>query len=369
MRLQIQIFKGLFLLLFAFADFIPAKAQSLDSLQSDTLIVGYTRAAPFIITEKEELEGISIWLWTRVAEELDLNYVLKPMKFSEMLEGLKDGTVDVSINPLTITGARTKEMDFSLPFYASHSTIAIVEEGALHKFFHLLSSVLSYNFISAMLLLAMIIFVFGWVAWFFEHKKNPHQFRPGAKGIWDGVWWSVVTMTTVGYGDKAPKSRGGKMIALIWMFSGLIFISGFTASIASSLTVEQLHSNLESLGDFKDKKVGCVKGTNSANFLKRNFFENLTLSDGLVEGLNVLKSEKVDAFIYDEPLLRYRIKNDPSFEELEIMPIKFNMQFYAFGFCDKSLELEKLVSQKIVQTTETIDWKVLLAEYDLSAEF
>lgn len=343
--------------------------SSVDATASiDTIIVGYTKAAPFIITDQENLEGISIWLFENIAKELGLVYELRPMIFGEMIDALNEGTIDMSINPLTITGERAKHMDFSLPFYASHSTVAIVEHGALHKFLHLLTSVLSYNFLSAVLLLIIVIFIFGWIAWYFEHKENPAQFRTGMKGVWDGVWWSVVTMTTVGYGDKAPRSRGGKMIALIWMFSGLIFISGFTASIASSLTVEQLHSNFDNIADFKNKPIGCVKSTNSANFLRRNFFKNVTLSDELVDGLRLLKEDKVAGFIYDEPLLRYRISNDKEFEDLEIMPIQFNLQFYSFGFSNDRRELEKAVSQEIAILTESLEWRVLLSEYDLGEE-
>ena len=39
---------------------------------SHTLIVGYTRAAPFIVTDKDQLEGLSVWLWEKIANDLDL---------------------------------------------------------------------------------------------------------------------------------------------------------------------------------------------------------------------------------------------------------------------------------------------------------
>jgi CubicO group peptidase (beta-lactamase class C family) len=49
-------------------------------------------------------------------------------------------------------------------------------------------------------------------------------------GIGIGIWWATVTMTTVGYGDKAPMTPGGRIVGLIWMFVGVITISGFTVT-------------------------------------------------------------------------------------------------------------------------------------------
>jgi voltage-gated potassium channel len=53
------------------------------------------------------------------------------------------------------------------------------------------------------------------------------------KSFWDGVWWAVVTVTTVGYGDIYPKSVGGRIVAVIVMLVGIGFIAVLTATISS----------------------------------------------------------------------------------------------------------------------------------------
>ena len=53
-------------------------------------------------------------------------------------------------------------------------------------------------------------------------------------------------MTAVGYDDKSPRTHGGKIVSLIWMFTAIIIVSGFTASIAASLTVDNLEGNIKS---------------------------------------------------------------------------------------------------------------------------
>lgn len=200
----------------------------------DTLIIGYTRAAPFIITEEKDPFGISIWLWEKVASDLNINYELKEMPFSELLNKLGTGEVHASINPLTIIAERCKKLNFTLPFFAFNSTVAHIKTSGLHKILHIVGSIFSFNFLRVIAGLFILIGAIGFTVWYFERKKNPDQFRPNHKGIWDGLWWSAITMTTVGYGDKSPKSRGGKLIALVWMFSGIIFISGFTGSLLPS---------------------------------------------------------------------------------------------------------------------------------------
>ncbi len=51
--------------------------------------------------------------------------------------------------------------------------------------------------------------------------------------VWDGVWWAVVTIGTVGYGDRFPVSIGGRIVGLVVIFFGVGMMSLFTATIAS----------------------------------------------------------------------------------------------------------------------------------------
>ena len=332
---------------------------------NDTLIVAYTPAPPFIVENEGKLEGINIWLWEQIASDLNLQFRLVPMDFTEMLLAVKDGTIDVSINPLTITSDRSKKMEFTHSFFASNSTIAISKSSSLQQFFKFLKSFFSMNFLRGLLALIVFICFFGIVAWYFEKQKNPEQFRSGLKGVFDGIWWSVVTMTTVGYGDKAPKSRGGKMVALVWMFSGLLFISGLTASVASSLTVDKMSNASKDFNEFKERTVGSVKNSSSTEFLKDHFFNDVKLYANVADGLTDLNNRDIEAFMYDEPILKYRIKNDNTFNNLQVLPIKFDLQFYAFGLPKDRTVLEQAISQKILEIIESHEWKIVLNEYNL----
>ncbi|EAR01463.1 substrate-binding periplasmic protein [Maribacter sp. HTCC2170] len=332
----------------------------------DTIKVGYTSAPPFIIEFEDRLEGINIWLWEKVANDLNMEFTYEKMEFKGMLNALENGAIDMSINPLTITSERSKKMEFTDSFYASNSTIAIAEASTLQKFKSFVFGFFNVNFLKGFFLLLFIILLFGVLAWFFERNKNKEQFRTGFNGIWDGIWWSAVTLTTVGYGDKAPKSKLGKVTSLVLMFGGLLFISGLTASIASSLTINQLNSNPDSFNEFKNKTVGSIKNSSSNEFLKNHFFKEIKVYDGVVPSLKELNNNKIDAVIYDEPILKYRIQQDSTLNKLSVLPIKFDVQFYAFGLTKNNIELEQRISQKILEIIESQEWQIILNEYGLS---
>ena len=52
-------------------------------------------------------------------------------------------------------------------------------------------------------------------------------------GVWGGLWWAIVTVTTVGYGDIAPQTVGGRMLAVVLMLCGLGLLSTLAGSISA----------------------------------------------------------------------------------------------------------------------------------------
>lgn len=80
--------------------------------------------------------------------------------------------------------------------------------------------------------------VFGTVGIMVFEKGN----NPGFASLGDGLWWCVVTITTVGYGDISPVTPGGKVVATIIMFIGLSFYALLTSTI-SSILIERARYN------------------------------------------------------------------------------------------------------------------------------
>ncbi len=354
--------KIFFLLLFAVGSFC-SKAQN-----EDTLIVGYQMSPPFVYEENGELAGISVWLWNEISRRDSIPYKLVPCTLSEVLDKLSNHEIDLNISPLTITGERSKTMDFSPPYYIANSTVMVKSASALKKAWIFVASFFSINFFRALGTLFLVIFVFGFFVWLFERKGNPEEFHPSIKGIWSGIWWSAVTMTTVGYGDKSPRTLGGRFIALIWMFAAIIIISGFTAGIASSLTVNQLSWSQENITSFKEKPVGTTSNSATEKWLKKNFFKNVRSVDSIKKSVDMLGQGQLEAIAYDEPYLRSIMQKD-SLSQYEILPISFNKQLYAMGFSETlDEEIQKRITIRLLEITESIDWKVVLSEFGLLKE-
>jgi voltage-gated potassium channel len=62
---------------------------------------------------------------------------------------------------------------------------------------------------------------------------------------WDGVWWAVSTMTTVGYGDIYPRTDEGRFIAIVVMVVGIGFVAILTAAIAQRFVAAQIGQKVE----------------------------------------------------------------------------------------------------------------------------
>jgi voltage-gated potassium channel len=61
----------------------------------------------------------------------------------------------------------------------------------------------------------------------------------------DALWWAIVTVTTVGYGDRYPVSAGGRAVAVVLMLVGLGLIGVLTATVASVFVKEHTDANKE----------------------------------------------------------------------------------------------------------------------------
>lgn len=77
----------------------------------------------------------------------------------------------------------------------------------------------------------VIIVTVGLGMYHLEHAAQPEVFA----SVLDGLWWSVITLTTVGYGDVYPITAGGKILATVAMFAGIGVIGAACGIMADAL--------------------------------------------------------------------------------------------------------------------------------------
>ena len=94
--------------------------------------------------------------------------------------------------------------------------------------------------------------------------ENQEQFNH----IGNALWWTIVTMTTVGYGDMTPTTGLGRFFAIIIMLSGISLIAIVTGTISSIFTSKRIMEDrgLEKI-NLSGHIVLCGWNTNAQNII------------------------------------------------------------------------------------------------------
>jgi voltage-gated potassium channel len=111
----------------------------------------------------------------------------------------------------------------------------LVHEGTLR-----VQAVLKHHSLFRVLIAATgTLFIGAWLVLLFEEKTkdgNIHSYP-------DALWWAIVTVTTVGYGDRYPTTEGGRAVAVVLMLVGIGLIGVLTATVASVFVKEHTDAN------------------------------------------------------------------------------------------------------------------------------
>ena len=326
--------------------------------------IGITYAPPYIINEKGNFSGVSVDLWRLISDSLKLSYEYKVYGSRDtLLQDLSKGLIDLTILPLTATSERLGKFRMSIPFYISNMGIASrIEKQS--PYIQLFKNIFSWKILRSLLFIMLIATIFAVFLWLAERKSNSLQFRSGIKGVTDGIWWAFVTMTTVGYGDKIPKTRLGRILAILWMFFaiGMFFIA--SGIISSELTVTQLQSQIKNPGDLSHCKVGAVYKTGYAETLSRH---NIAYSSFLSpwEGLTAVSSGLTDAFVYDQAIMQYLVDRYNLKGKIVIIPSGLNLQYFSFMAAKNDKDLIDLINPALLNVIDSDAWGGILSRYGI----
>jgi voltage-gated potassium channel len=107
------------------------------------------------------------------------------------------------------------------------------------------------------LFLLLAVLIFGSIGFYYFERDYGD-----IKGLWDAVYWVIVTITTVGYGDFTPKTTGGRITFVLVALGGIGTIAYVLEQLVSFSTSSQL-KRLFGSGSVKMKKHTIVVGWNS----------------------------------------------------------------------------------------------------------
>jgi polar amino acid transport system substrate-binding protein len=343
--------------------FCPATSFSQnESATPRVLLVGAIVAPPlYMKTADDRWEGLSVELWKAVAQDIGVPFEFREFStFEHLLDALEKREIDV-IPSLPVRERFESTMDFSQSYLKSGLSIAVAAEGVEYRWFRVFESIFSKHTLKAIGFLVLLSLITGIIVWSFERRKNSEMFGDGTVGgIGHGIWWAMVTMTTVGYGDKAPKTMGGRITALIWMIFSIIFIACFTANITTSLTITELRGKVRGFNDLYNARVGSVTRSEGFDYLTKQGIAVIPF-ESMQAGLEGVANKGIDAFVLNEPILKDLVKREfPG--RVQVLPGTFDEFFVSIALQDKS-PLRKPVNKALLKFMKTQNWTELLNRY------
>lgn len=285
----------------------PPAGTPRPALPTQEISVGTRVLAPFIMQEGGQYSGFSADLWRAIAAELGLKTRFSAYgRLPDMLDGVKTGKDALAISAISITAQREKTFEFSQPMFRSGLAIMVpAGSGGLD----VMGVVFSTEMLKVVGIFLLVLLIPAHLIWLLARGRDEglpisQSYFPG---IVDAIFWCAESMG--GAAQAHPKRAIARIVAVMWIYAGLIFIAYFTAYATTTLTMQSLRGDINGPKDLAGKQVAVVQGSTSAQYaggLKArlsNFPDFQAAAAAMLEG-------KAEAVLYDAPVILYYVKNE-----------------------------------------------------------
>jgi len=202
-------------------------------------------------------------------------------------------------------------LDYGLPYYTGGYAIMSVPTASAVS---VGDSVLSVELLNVATALFVGILGFGFLIRFIEKSNNP-LFRD----VETSVYYSFVTIATVGYGDVAPVTKLGKLLAVCWMIFGTISLITLSSVVSSKLIIGGLTAvTIDSLSQLNPSTV-CIDSSDVVlnTYIATQFgvplatpLRSSAVVLDTVDGcISRLAAENISAVVGDKPVLDWASAN------------------------------------------------------------
>lgn len=320
--------------------------------------VGVFTMPPFAVPlGKDQWGGVSVSLFRQVAEQMKLPYRLVSYdSIHAALEALRKGELDIVAVGLDVTPERETFMDFSRAFEQS-GTSAVVRLDRAPTLVMIGRQMLQSHLPRMLLALIAIMITVAVVLAFFERHRNPTQFGGSwFQSVGESLWWSVTTMTTVGYGDRVPVTRGGRFLGGVWMLLAFVLMTIVGGVIASELTVSRFQPMLRSVDQLAKVRCGVVQDSAAETRAQEQNLRAERFAD-LSSALRALQDLKVDAVLGDTSSLRWSLRSG-MYPDLAVLPDPLVVDYVCLGLSHQvPQEVRNGIDYWVLRISQSKEWQ------------
>lgn len=306
---------------------LSAQPRTEDSTVVGEWQVGVYEFPPFMMKNSDdEWEGVSVELWQDLVDSLDIVYQFQEIRQGQATDLITNGSLDAI---LLLPVSSEAPVQFSHIYHTSMLGIATAQTQSLSS---IVKGLFTMRFLRIVVMLSVLLLIVGTIMWFLERKTNEDNFggeRNPVQGIGSGFWWAGVTMTTIGYGDKAPVTFWGRAVALLWMLIAMAVTASLTAALVSVVGGGTAQS-VKVPDGLRKKQVGAVADSPFGKYLKH---QNVTFEsyDSVEEGLKDVADQEINIFVHNTPTLRYWLNENTNLAvqvaNAEVLPQRYAMAF------------------------------------------
>lgn len=350
---MISLARPIIVALLAFASLVLPQTHSDAAQPTPPLRVATRLVPPLVQKDNGRLTGFSIDLWNAVAERLGVktDFIETP-DVESLLGSVRGGKADLGISAISITADRDKMYDFSQPMLAAGLQILVrgkADQGTPNPLQGLARILFSPMILVWLGIAVVLITVPAHIVWLLE-RRQPGGIVPDPRyfpGIFHALWWAAGTLAT--QADQMPRQWLARIVAVLWMFTGVIFVAYYTAQLTAALTVEQIQGDINGPDDLPGKRVATTRGSTAAAFLND---EHARVQEvGSIDAAyQALLDGTADAVVFDAPVVLYFAGHEGK-GRVQVAGTVFKKEDYGIVFAEGS-PLRKRVDEALLELRE-----------------
>jgi polar amino acid transport system substrate-binding protein len=308
---------------------------------------------PLVVEQKGPLAGFSIDLWNSIADRMKVKTSYQIMAdVHALLEAVQSNKADLGISAVSITSEREIDFDFSQPILNSGLQImvrSVGENSEPNPLRDLLRLIFSRTILVWLGIALLFVLIPSHLIWLLErrHKNGIIPSENYFPGIFYAMFWAAGTLAT--QADQMPRQWMARVIAVLWMFTAVVFVAFYTAQLTATLTVQQIQGAINGPEELPGKRVGTTRSSTAAVFLREHNAQvrEFSLID---EAYEALLNRQVDAVVFDAPVLLYFAAHDGKGRVL-VVGTAFHKEDYGIVFQSNS-PLRKQVNGALLALRE-----------------